>query len=105
LAAILQQSRLVVAADTGPLHLGAALAAPCVGIFGSTRREICSPYGLHNISLQEAFDGSSGRKLPGADNWAVRRITVEAVADACEELLRRQAPAPTECSSEYSIAH
>lgn len=105
LAAILQQSRLVVAADTGPLHLAAALGAPCVGVFGSTRREICSPYGSANIAVQEAFDGSSGRKLPGADNWAVRRITAEAVADACEELLRQQAPTPAESGGVYSIAH
>ncbi len=90
LAAILEQARLIVAADTGPLHLGAALGAPCVGLFGSTHRDICRPYGGRSIALQEAFDGSSGRKLPGADNWAVRKITAEAVAEACEELLRRQ---------------
>lgn len=36
LAALLVQSRLVVAGDTGPLHLAAALGTRVVGLFGST---------------------------------------------------------------------
>jgi lipopolysaccharide heptosyltransferase I len=89
LAALLKRARLLVAADTGPLHLAAAVGTPCVGIFGSTRREACGPYGAGNVALQAAFDGSSGRKLPGADNWAIRRVSVEMVAEACQGILRR----------------
>jgi heptosyltransferase I len=36
LAALLAESRLVVAGDTGPLHLAAALGTRVVGLFGST---------------------------------------------------------------------
>ncbi len=89
LAGLVSRARLMVAADTGPLHLAAALGTPCVGIFGSTRREACGPYGAGNIALQEAFDGSPGRKLPGADNWAMRRVSVEAVVDACGAIVRQ----------------
>jgi lipopolysaccharide heptosyltransferase I len=92
LAALLQQARLMVASDTGPLHLAAALGTPCVGMFGSTRREVCGPYGERNIALQVAFDGSPVRKRPGADNWAVRRVTTDMVCHACDTLLGRQAP-------------
>jgi lipopolysaccharide heptosyltransferase I len=92
LAALVRRARLVVAADTGPLHLSAALGTPCVGLFGSTRREACGPYGPLHIALQAAFDGSPGRKLLGADNWAMRRITVPMVADACDAILFRTAP-------------
>ncbi|MCI0359417.1 MAG: glycosyltransferase family 9 protein [Planctomycetaceae bacterium] len=88
LAALVQQARLMVASDTGPLHLAAAIGTPCVGIFGSTRREACGPYGAGNIAVQEAFDGASGRKLPGADNWAMRRVRVEIVTEACAGILR-----------------
>ena len=87
LAALLKRSRLMVAADTGPLHLAAAVGTPCVGIFGSTRREACGPYGAGHVALQAAFDGSAGRKLPGADNWAIRRVSVEAVTEACAGIL------------------
>ncbi|MGH9715665.1 MAG: glycosyltransferase family 9 protein [Candidatus Acidiferrales bacterium] len=36
LAALLARARLVIAGDTGPLHLAAALGKPVVGLFGST---------------------------------------------------------------------
>ncbi len=104
LAAILRGARLMIAADTGPLHLAAALGTPCVGIFGSTRREVCCSYGSRSIALQAAFDGSSGRKLPGADNWAVRRVTAAAVAEACSQLLesdRSPAAADRLCSNAH----
>lgn len=88
LAALLQEASFVVASDTGPLHLAAAMGAPCVGLYGSTRREVCGPYGAANIALQEAYDASYGRKRPGASNWAVARITVEMVVEACGGLIR-----------------
>ncbi len=87
LAALLKRARLMIAADTGPLHLAAAMGTPCVGLFGSTRREVCGPYGSRHLALQEVFDGSPGRKLPGADNWAIRRVSVAEVVQACAELL------------------
>ncbi len=89
-AALLRRATLMVGCDTGPLHVAAALGTPCVGLFGSTKREICAPYGVGNIGLQAAYDGSPGRKLPGADNWAVKRISPEAVVAACQELLDRR---------------
>jgi heptosyltransferase I len=36
LMALLRRARLMVSADTGPLHLAAALGAPVVGLFGPT---------------------------------------------------------------------
>jgi lipopolysaccharide heptosyltransferase I len=93
LVGLLARARLVIASDTGPLHLAAAVGTPCIGIFGSTRREACGPYGQGQIALQAAFDGSAGRKLPGADNWAMRRVTVDSVLAACQDhLARRTAP-------------
>lgn len=43
LAALLAHARLVVAGDTGPLHLAAALGTPVVGLFGSTDAERNGP--------------------------------------------------------------
>jgi ADP-heptose:LPS heptosyltransferase len=92
LAAVMQRARLMIAADTGPLQLAAAVGTPCVGLFGSTRREVCRPYGPAHIALQVAYDGSAGRKLPGADNWAVRKISVADVVESCTALLARSSP-------------
>ncbi|MDX1944648.1 MAG: glycosyltransferase family 9 protein [Pirellulaceae bacterium] len=89
LTELLRGSRLTVSSDTGPLHLAAAVESPCVGIFGTTRRELCAPYGDGNIAVQRVYDGNPARKRPGSDNWAVRAVTVEDVCEACDQLLAR----------------
>jgi lipopolysaccharide heptosyltransferase I len=45
LAWILRNSRLVIGADTGPLHLAAALGTPLVGLYGPTNPARNGPYG------------------------------------------------------------
>ena len=55
LAAILKQAQLVIAPDTGPLHLANAMATPVIGLYAVTRPEYIGPYGqLDNcINLYE----------------------------------------------------
>ncbi len=89
LAAVLRQARFVVSGDTGPLHLAAAMGTPCIGLFGASSGEACGPYGSGHIVLQAAWDRSRARKRAGADNWAMRRISVEMVTMACDTLLRQ----------------
>jgi len=74
LIALLRRAGVVVAADTGPLHLAAALGTPCVGLYGPTRAERNGPYGAGHRTLQ----ASDGR---------VETIDVESVAAATRELL------------------
>jgi heptosyltransferase-1 len=45
LAWILRQARLVIGADTGPLHLAAALGTPLIGLYGPTNPARNGPYG------------------------------------------------------------
>jgi lipopolysaccharide heptosyltransferase I len=52
LAALLRRSALMVANDTGPLHLAAALGTATVGLFGPTRAERNGPYGPRGRGLQ-----------------------------------------------------
>jgi lipopolysaccharide heptosyltransferase I len=87
LAAILQKARLFVGSDTGPLHLAAALGARCIALFGASGGNACGPYGPGHIILQAALDESAGRKRPGADNWAMRQISTDAVCAACDSVL------------------
>ena len=44
LASILQRSRLVIGADTGPLHLADALGTPVIGLYGPTNPKRNGPY-------------------------------------------------------------
>ena len=52
LLVVLRRASVVVAADTGPLHLAAALGARCVGLYGPTTAERNGPYGSGHRSLQ-----------------------------------------------------
>ena len=62
LLAVLRRASVVVAADTGPLHLAAALGTRCVGLYGPTAAERNGPYGRGHRSLQspDATMGSLG---------------------------------------------
>jgi heptosyltransferase-1 len=56
LIAVLRRASLVVAADTGPLHLAAALGTPCLGLYGPTDPSRNGPYGPGHRTLR-APDG------------------------------------------------
>ena len=52
LAALLRRCDLVIAGDTGPLHLAAALETPVLGLYGPTRSERNGPYGPRCRAVQ-----------------------------------------------------
>ena len=52
LAGVLRRASVVVAADTGPLHLAAALGTRCVGLYGPTSAVRNGPYGGRHRALQ-----------------------------------------------------
>lgn len=74
LIAVLRRASVVVAADTGPLHLAAALGTPCVGLYGPTSAERNGPYGAGHRALQSP-DGT------------VAGLGVAAVLTAVQEIL------------------
>jgi len=74
LLAFLRRANVVVAADTGPLHLAAALGTPCVGLYGPTSAVRNGPYGAGHHCVQ----GPGGR---------VTTIGVDAVLHAVTDLL------------------
>ena len=63
LAGLLRRAALVVGNDTGPLHLAAALGAPCLGLYGPTRAERNGPYGARCLGLQSP-DGTMAGLTP-----------------------------------------
>jgi lipopolysaccharide heptosyltransferase I len=74
LIALLRRASVVVAGDTGPLHLAAALGRPCVGLYGPTAAWRNGPYGPGHRALQ------------GADNQ-ITSIEIDPVVRAVVELL------------------
>ena len=74
LTGLLRRAALVVAADTGPLHLAAALGTPCVGLYGPTRAARNGPYGARCRGLQ-------------SPHGAMRSLGPDAAFAAAQDLL------------------
>lgn len=72
LIAILRRASLLVAADTGPLHLAAALGTPCLGLYGPTDPARNGPYGPGHRTLR-APDG----RMTSIDVQAALRAAME----------------------------
>lgn len=76
LAAVARRASVMVAADTGPLHLAAALGTPCVGLYGSTSAVRNGPYG-------------TGHKVVVASDGRMDSVDVAPVLDAVLQILTR----------------
>jgi heptosyltransferase-2 len=87
-AALLQRSRLVVANDTGPAHIAAAVGAPLLSLLGPTRVERWGPWGPNATVL---------RRFPA---WP----SVDDALRSAERILAsgHQASAPTSTSNSAS---
>ena len=81
LAALLSRASLMVANDTGPLHLAAALGTPSLGLFGPTRAARNGPYGPQCHGLQSPDGTMAG-------------LTPEMAVDAALAMLARREAAP-----------
>lgn len=95
LAAVLGRADLVVSADSGPLHLAAALGRPVIGIYGPTDPAV---YGPHHgtgpsLALREDLPCSpcySAREVaecPLGDPICMRLVTPADVVDAAVRIL------------------
>jgi heptosyltransferase I len=71
LLALLRRASVVVAADTGPLHIAAALGTPCVGLYGPTAAERNGPYGAGHRTVASP-DGTMAALAPAPVLAAVR---------------------------------
>jgi lipopolysaccharide heptosyltransferase I len=87
LAALCRRAGLFVGSDTGPMHLAAAVGTPTVSLHGPSRAEWCGAYGPHGASVQVRYEDGSSIQRRKADDSAMRAITVDMVAQACEKLL------------------
>jgi len=87
LMALLARARCVVAADSGPLHLAAALGAPVVGLYGPTDPARNGPYVPGAVIVSEARPEEISYKRRLSYSPAMLRITVERVLDAVGRLM------------------
>jgi lipopolysaccharide heptosyltransferase I len=76
LLAVLRRASIVVAGDTGPLHMAAALGTPCIGLYGPTSAERNGPYGQIHRTL-------------AAPHGVMAALGVEPVLRSVAEILSR----------------
>ena len=81
---LLRRARLVIANDSGPLHIAAALGRPTLGLFGPTSSSRFGPYPLD-------LDRNNVLAAPDGD---LSRLTCETVLDKVGEILAQDKRLP-----------
>jgi heptosyltransferase I len=91
LMALLRRARLVVSADTGPLHLAAALEAPVVGLFGPTDPARNGPFitnsAQKSVIVRNPRLSETTYQRGASYSPAMLAITVDEVAEAVGHIL------------------
>jgi heptosyltransferase-1 len=100
--ALLLRAELVVAGDSGPLHLASALGTAVVGLYGPTSPSRNGPYGGRDIVVRNLDDADTTYKRGNSYSEEMYSITVEQVMEAVDERLARRA---AERGSEAAFKH
>jgi heptosyltransferase-1 len=86
LIALTRRAAVVVAGDTGPLHLAAALERPVVAIFGPTDPARNGPYGTRSRVLRDASSATSHKRVSEVEEGMLR-IEAGEVVEATMEMM------------------
>ncbi len=87
LMALLRRARLMIAGDTGPLHLAVALGTPVVGLYGPTPPERNGPFNPADVVVRNARPEETTLRRGRHYSRAMLSITVEQVVEAVERRL------------------
>jgi heptosyltransferase-1 len=88
LIALTRRAAVIVGGDTGPLHLGAALERPVVGIYGPTDPARNGPFGTKARVLRDASSTTSHKRVDEVEEGMLR-IGVDEVVTAALSVLDR----------------
>jgi len=86
LIALTRRARLLIAGDTGPLHIAASLGVPVVGLFGPTDPVRTGPFGTKSVVLRHEDSETTFSHHRKPDD-GLRKITVDEVTAAARHLL------------------
>lgn len=87
LAGLLAQARLAVTADTGPMHLAAALGTRVVALFGPTAAGRTGPFGTGHEIVRLGLECSPCFQRQCPEPRCLTDLAPEAVQSACEKTL------------------
>ncbi|MDP9051879.1 MAG: glycosyltransferase family 9 protein [Acidobacteriota bacterium] len=86
LIALVRRAAVVIAGDTGPLHMAAALERPVVGIYGPTDPARNGPFGTRSHVFRDPASVTSHKRVHEPEA-AMLRISVDEVVAAALEML------------------
>jgi ADP-heptose:LPS heptosyltransferase len=89
-AVIISKAKLMVTADTGPMHIGFSMKTPIVALFGTISPVLTGPYEIPgHLCRVITIDPEEGNGLDEKDcgDFYFERITVEQVWAQVEEML------------------
>ncbi len=87
LAALIEEARVLVAGDTGPLHLACAVGCPVVGIYGPTDPIVNSPWGVTHAEVCPVGRRYTGIKRIDRRAGGFEGIDAAAIGVAIERVL------------------
>ena len=90
LVCLIQDCRILLTNDSGPMHIAAALKVPLVALFGSTDERATGPYGQPEAVIHKHPSCSPcfKRECP-IDFRCMKEISVDEVVEKVRELLQR----------------
>jgi len=94
LGALLKRADLVIANDTGPMHIAAAVKTRVIALFGPTSPKITGPYGKgdYRVLFKNTECAVPCYEVTCPDNRCMRMILVDDVIRAADELLQDAIP-------------
>ena len=88
LASVMRKAKLVLANDTGPMHIALSQKVPVVALFGPTSPKITGPYGRGKYTvLHKWFNCAVPCYKTCQDYRCMEAISVDDVIEAAEKLL------------------
>lgn len=92
LGGVIARLAVLITNDSGPAHIGYALGTPTVTVFGSTDPAIWGPLAgaQHRVLARPMPCRPCGPRLCPIDHACLKRVTVEEVVRAAEEVMRQR---------------
>jgi len=91
LGALLKRCAFMVANDSGPMHICAAVGTPVLGIFGPTNPALQGPYGQKHMVVRNEGLGCLGCNLTSCPigHPCMHDLSVDMVFEAVKKLMRK----------------
>lgn len=86
LTSLLRRAAVMIAGDTGPLHLAAALGRPVVGLYGPTDPRRTGPYGTRSVVIRHQASNVDHRRHAQPEHGLLQ-IAVADVMNAAAQVL------------------